>query len=48
LKGEHIRPGTPLSLDDARRLVVGYEDHDNNVRLNSATRCITPKDVPAA
>jgi transposase InsO family protein len=24
LKGECIRPGTPLSLDDARRLVRGY------------------------
>jgi hypothetical protein len=27
LKGECIRPGTPLSLDDARRLVSGYVDH---------------------
>jgi putative transposase len=35
LKGECIRPGTPLSLDDARRLVQGYVDHYNNVRLNS-------------
>jgi putative transposase len=24
LKGECIRPGTPLSLEDARRLVEGY------------------------
>jgi putative transposase len=31
LKGECIRPGTPLSLDDARRLVTGYVDHYNNV-----------------
>ena len=23
-KGECIRPGTPLSLEDARRLVEGY------------------------
>lgn len=36
LKGECIRPGTPLSLDDARRLVDGYVEHYNNVRLNSA------------
>jgi putative transposase len=36
LKGECIRPGTPLSLS-ARRLVRGYVDHYNNVRLNSAT-----------
>jgi transposase InsO family protein len=27
LKGECIRPGTPLSLDDARRLVEGYVEH---------------------
>jgi len=37
LKGECIRPRTPLSLDDARGLVQGYVDHYNNVRLNSAT-----------
>jgi hypothetical protein len=27
VKGECIRPGTPLSLEDARRLVKGYVDH---------------------
>jgi transposase InsO family protein len=43
LKGECIRPGTPLSLEHARRLVQGYVDHYNNVRLNSATGYITPK-----
>jgi len=47
LKGECIRPGTPLSLDDAQRLVRGYVDHYNNVRLNSATTYITPKDILA-
>jgi hypothetical protein len=47
LKSECIRPGTPLSLDDARRLVEGYVDHYNNVRLNSATGYITPKDMLA-
>lgn len=36
LKGECIRPGTPSSLGDARRLVAGYVDHHDNVRLNSA------------
>jgi len=36
-----------LSLDDARRLVSGYVDHYNNVRLNSATGYITPKDMLA-
>jgi transposase InsO family protein len=47
LKGECIRPGTPLSLDDARRPVQGYVDHYNNVRLNSATGYITPNDTLA-
>ena len=42
LKGECIRPRTPLSLDDARRLVEGYVEHYNNVRLNSAIGYITP------
>ena len=44
LKGECIRPGTPLSLEDARRLVEGYVGHDNDVRLNRAIGYITPKD----
>jgi transposase InsO family protein len=47
LKGECIRPGTPLSLDDARRLVEGYVEHYNSVRLNSAIGYITPKDMLA-
>ena len=47
LKSECIRPGTPLSLEDARRLVEGYVEHYNNFRLNSATGYITPKDVLA-
>src|SRR5258705_12288538 len=46
-KEECIRPGTPLSLDDARRLVEGYVEHYNNVRLNSAVAYITPKDMLA-
>jgi transposase InsO family protein len=36
LKGECIRPGTPLSLEDERRLAKGYEEHYNNDRLNGA------------
>jgi hypothetical protein len=36
-----------LSLEDARRLVAGYVDHYNNVRLNSATGYVTPKDMLA-
>jgi hypothetical protein len=45
--GECIRPGTPLSLEDARRLVEGYVEHYNDVRLNSAIGDITPKDMLA-
>ncbi len=44
LKGECIRPGTPLSLDDARRLVAGYVEHYNTVRLHSAIGYVTPAD----
>ena len=47
LKGECIRPRTPLSLEDAQRLVEGYVEHYNNVRLNSAVGYITPKDMLA-
>ena len=44
---ECVRPGTPLSLEDARRLVKGYLEHYNNIRLNSAIGYITPKDMLA-
>jgi transposase InsO family protein len=44
IKTECIRPGTPLSLDDARRLVANYVEHYNNERLHSAIGYITPKD----
>ena len=47
LKGECIRPGTPLSQEGARRLVKGYVEHYNNVRLSSTIGYITPKDMLA-
>ena len=47
LKSECIRPGTPLSLDDALRLVQRYVEHYNHVRLNSAIGYITPKHMLA-
>ena len=44
LKRECIRPQTPLSLDDARRVVSRFVDEYNNRRLHSAIQYITPKD----
>jgi transposase InsO family protein len=43
LKGDGIRPETPLSLDDARRMVACYVEHDNTVRLHSALGYVTPQ-----
>jgi hypothetical protein len=42
-----IRPGTRLSLEDARRLVNGYVEQCNNVHRNSTIGYITPKDMLA-
>lgn len=47
LKTECIRPGTPLTPDDARRLIGGYVDHYNTVRLHSAIGYVTPADMLA-
>ena len=44
LKGDCLRPGTPLSLDDARRLVDRFVGHYNRVRLHSALGYVTPAD----
>ncbi len=44
LKEDCIRPGTPLCLDDAIRLVARYVKHYNTVRLHSAISYITPED----
>ena len=44
LKRECIRPRTPLTLEDARRLVAGYVEHYNCRRLHSAIGYVTPKD----
>ena len=44
IKTDGIRPGTPLSLDDARRLVARFVDEYNHRRLHSALRYITPAD----
>jgi transposase InsO family protein len=42
LKSGCIRPGTPLSLEDARRLVDGDVRHDNRGRLARAIGSVTP------
>jgi putative transposase len=44
LKGDCIRPQVPLALDEARRLVAGFVEHYNTVRLHSAIGYVTPKD----
>jgi len=41
---ECIRPGTPLCLEDARRLVANYVTEYNEVRLHSALGYVTPAD----
>ena len=43
IKGEAIRPGTPLSLEDARRVVERFVAHYNNVRLHSAIGYVAPR-----
>jgi transposase InsO family protein len=44
LKGECIRVKTPLSLEDARRLVAAFVVYYNTVRLHSAIGYVTPAD----
>jgi putative transposase len=44
LKGECIRVKTPLSLEDARRLVAEFVAHYNSIRLHSAIGYVTPAD----
>ena len=44
IKGECIRPGTPISLEDAIRIVTRYVEHYNQVRLHSAIGYVAPAD----
>ena len=44
LKSECIRPKTPISLGDARRIVGEFVDYYNQVRLHSAIGYVAPKD----
>jgi putative transposase len=43
LKVEAIRPKTPLSLEDARRVVAGFVEQYNERRLHSAIGYVTPR-----
>ena len=47
LKSECIRPLTPLTVEDARRLIQSYVDRYNTVRLHSAIGYVTPQDMLA-
>jgi transposase InsO family protein len=42
IKGDCIRTETPLSLEDAQRVVARYVEHYNTVRLHSAIGYVTP------
>ena len=44
LKSECIRPGTPLSIEDAQRIVTRHVQYYNDVRLHSAVGYVTPDD----
>jgi putative transposase len=43
-KSECIRPGVPLSVEDARRLTEQYIEYYNKQRLHSALGYVTPSD----
>jgi putative transposase len=44
LKADCIRVQTPLSLEEARRIVAQYVQQYNTVRLHSAIGYLTPQD----
>ncbi len=44
LKERAIRPKTPLTLDDAKRITQTFIDHYNDVRLHSALGYVAPAD----
>jgi putative transposase len=43
IKGDCIRAGTPLTLEDAQRIVARYVEHYNTVRLHGAIGYVTPQ-----
>jgi transposase InsO family protein len=44
IKTECIRPKTPVSLDDARRIVADFVEYYNTKRLHSSIGYVSPKD----
>jgi len=44
IKQDCIRPGVPLSLDEARSIIAKYIEHYNNIRLHSAIGYVAPAD----
>lgn len=44
IKSTAIRPGVPLTLEDARRIVMKFVEEYNHHRLHSAIHYITPAD----
>ena len=44
IKSDCIRPGTPLNLEDARRIVTRFVQQYNETRLHSAIGYVTPAD----
>ena len=44
VKRECIRPGTPLSLGDGRKMVKRFVEYYNSVRLHSSIGYVAPKD----
>jgi putative transposase len=44
IKSECLRPGTPLSLEDARRITANFVARYNESRLHSAIGYVTPLD----
>lgn len=44
LKSEGVRPGSPLSLEDARRVVDAFVTEYNERRLHSSIGYVTPRD----
>jgi transposase InsO family protein len=43
IKGDCLRTETPLTVEDARRIVARYVEHYNSVRLHSAIGYLTPQ-----